>query len=179
MSFTHARALKHYPSFNTATIAFGFTLVELLVVLTIVSILAIIVVPQFQTFKNSLLLQQIQHQLRLDLAYARGIAKRTHQQVVVTALRIEAEKNWQEGWKVIVDTNSNQQLDTSDYQIRTYMLPEGFSLVWNRQTPVVFRHNGFTHTPGTFNLCGTSESAYQIILNMAGATRIKRGAVTC
>lgn len=90
----------------------GFTLIELMTVLTIAAILLGIGVPSMRTFLVEQSLTSELSKLTSTLAFARAEAVSKSQQVVVCAsadgLACSNATNWATGWIVFRDVNGNQ-----------------------------------------------------------------------
>lgn len=81
----------------------GFTLVELLAVLAIVSIFAAVGVPSLGSYIESGRLRSAAFDLVADLAFARSEAIKRNAQVVVTQA---TAGSWTDGWRVRAGTGS-------------------------------------------------------------------------
>lgn len=95
----------------------GFTVVELLVALTIVAILAGLGVPSFREFMNEQRLASSMSQLVNDLHFARTEAIKRNSRVLVCARLADssacaASPDWKTGWMVCYDADSDDQCDT-------------------------------------------------------------------
>lgn len=104
----------------------GFTLIELMVAVAIVSIGLAVALPSFRGFSVRQQVVQAGNELVADLALARNEALRR-------GVRVELQANaggWNTGWNVVADTNRDGQVDAADgdpLRVRTE-LPKGFAL---------------------------------------------------
>ena len=84
----------------------GFTLIELMVTLTIAATLAAVAVPTVQSFLRSNELSAASSELLTAINTARVEAMKTGQSTMVVP--VDNGASWSEGWVVFVDKNRNQ-----------------------------------------------------------------------
>ncbi|OAI21157.1 pilus assembly protein FimT [Methylomonas lenta] len=155
----------------------GFTLIELMVTISIAGILLAIAVPSFTSVITSNRLTTFANDLVTTFNLARSEAIKRG--VQVTVLRKGANSSeWESGWDVFVDINGDKDLDDvspstlcetnangshkEDCLLRTYpALPSGFTLrtgASSYKDYAAYLPSGLTTTPvgDTFTLCNES-----------------------
>ncbi len=88
----------------------GFTLIELMVVISIVAILATLAAPSFNALATSQALRSVSSELHISLLQARSEALRTNRNVYVvpvSATDPATTTDWAAGWTVFVDNNNS------------------------------------------------------------------------
>lgn len=90
----------------------GFTLIELLVTVAVVAVLLGLAVPSFTAFMRSNRAEVQSSSLVNSLNYARSEAVR--RSAVVNISPLVNGMDWQGGWRVWVDTNSNGAFDSGE-----------------------------------------------------------------
>ncbi len=91
--------MSHPPGRRQAA---GFSLIELIVVLSILAILLGIAIPNVQDFLVNYRASAQANDLIADIAYARGEAARLGRSV-----RVVADGDWEDGWFVGIDIDGN------------------------------------------------------------------------
>ncbi|RZJ14386.1 MAG: prepilin-type N-terminal cleavage/methylation domain-containing protein [Haliea sp.] len=105
----------------------GFTLIEILVTLTLLSVLMMVAVPSFVGFKRNSELTSAANSFIGAIATARGEAMKRS----VTTMVVPVDGSWANGWLVFVDSNFDSSYDAStDILIATNAeaLPAYFSM---------------------------------------------------
>ena len=98
----------------------GFTLVELLMGLAILSIVTTTVVPSFSQLLAEQRLRQVSNELRMSLTLARSEAIKRHQTVNV----LPAESVWSDGWCVESDTAAS----CTNSSLGAYVVPNSIAV---------------------------------------------------
>ena len=162
--------------------ALGFTLIELMVTITMISIVLMLGVPSFQSsIRNSVLTASI-NEFIAALNFARGEAIKRG--VNVTVRRTSApcpstssSVGYEGGWQVFTDVNGHGCNDSSSDQVlRTHAsLNTGFTLWGNNSVVnyISYQPDGTSQNYGSFALCDatqtlTTSTARVITVNTLG-----------
>lgn len=171
---------------NHSKQASGFTLLELIVAISIAGILMSMAIPSFSDMMRNNRLTTYANELVTSLNLARSEAVKRG--VPVTVRKI-GTGNWSAlGWNVFVDNNGNGDFDVAtDVILRAYeKLPSNFSLIGNGLILVdriTYIANGSSNnTAGTLILCDNSDgngliepyTARAIIISMSGRIQMAR-----
>lgn len=96
----------------------GFSLVELIITVAVVSILAMLGTPSYHQLMNDSVLTTESDQLVKSLLVARNLALENNQIVIVCPSRLhqscDKTAQWQHGWMIFIDKNRNRILDDAD-----------------------------------------------------------------
>lgn len=159
----------------------GLTLLELVFTMVIVAVLASLAVPSYdRLIKEGRKSSELKNFLG-SLFMARSEAvKRGLRAVVCTSTNgasCDNSANWDSGWIVFIDTNSNDTLDSGEQVIHVgAALDNGSSLIGttNVATMIRYQSNGDSLESGSFTFCdsrGASE-AEAILLTASGRPKI-------
>jgi len=131
----------------------GFTLIEVLTVITIAAILMALGIPSFQYVTNANRISGEVNGLLGDMQYARSEAIKEGQTVTVcsstdptaAAPACNGNTTWQNGWIVFSDVNGNGAVDPADTILRVQRaFPVGDTFNSNNaMTEVTFNREGF------------------------------------
>ncbi|WP_394809161.1 GspH/FimT family pseudopilin [Nitrosomonas sp.] len=169
----------------------GVTLIELLVALSVFSILLTIGVPSFSQFTTSTRLSSYANTLFSHMALARSEAVKRNARVVICkssdGSTCTSLGNWSQGWIVFADLDNNASANAGEQIITTMSaLSTGFSLSGNTNVSSYISYDaqgipklttgGFQS--GTITLCPAAPAASgngrDIILSSSGRSRIAK-----
>lgn len=157
----------------------GFTLVELLVSLTVLAILVGLAAPSFQNTIENNRISSINDKLATSLQYARSEAISRGQPVTVCVSSDQATCTgaWDDGWIVFIDEDGDRTVDGGDTLIRVNeAIPINYDIALTSTTTGSFQFDGQGFAPlnGTYYVCGPSdedEDARGVLIRASGAMR--------
>lgn len=172
----------------------GFTLVEMLVVVSIVGILSGVAFPYLGVMVDSIRMRRIANSFHTSLLLARSEAIKRNGPVALCksadGIACANTGDWEQGWIVFHDMNSDGSAQADEQLIhREEALPLGFRLSGNSMVSryISFSATGKTRTAGgafqagTITLCnvsGRSSEGRAVVLNNVGRMRITKIPVT-
>lgn len=167
----------------------GFTLVELIVVVAIAAVLAAVGVPSWRAFSEKLQVTGVSDAFLASLHLARSEAIKRHDRVALCksadGVMCAPSGGWDQGWIIFHDRNNNGRREESEQVLRRQQaLPAALRLTGNLSVAqyVSFVPTGATKLvgggfqAGTLTVCwesGRTAEARQIILNAAGRPRVR------
>lgn len=169
------------------TKSLGFTLVELIITISIAAILAGIAIPSFNSIIQSTQLTTYANELVASLNLARSEAVKRGVQVSVRR-KGSANNNWDSGWDIFTDLDGDGTLDTVDMLLKTYpALTNGFTLrtgTTGYQTFAAYLPSGLSLNSilDTFRLCTSSadtSNSRAIEINALGRPKTSEGTESC
>ncbi len=109
----------------------GFTVIELMVVVSILALLAALAAPSFTPLIERWRVQQTQKGLESTVYFARAeaikrggtVSIRKHPTGTNECPLAPANANWDCGWFVFADTNSNGMLDADEEVLQSFLTP--------------------------------------------------------
>jgi len=137
----------------------GFTLIELMVSVSITSILIAIAVPNFDTFLVQLRVDNEISQLHRMLLITRNAAINSGQNAIVCPLNNQSEctSQWNKSLSVFIDVNNNKEFDANEKVIRIKaQINTDDELVYGKgRTKITYQPTGQLSglANGTFRYC--------------------------
>lgn len=155
----------------------GFSLLELITTLSVSTILLAIGVSPLTDFYTRYRADSSIRLIQQTLQFARNQAISFNMRVTVCALIDgKCDSNWQAGLTVFIDTNNNNQLDSSDRKLYTTNAFYSKDTVTYNRAVIRFLPDGLASgTNGTLKYCPsspTSPYSQAIVINQAGRARI-------
>jgi len=163
----------------------GYTLMELMITLLIVSILGAVAVPSMRSFVQDERLVSQLNSLLSHLQYARSEALTEHQQVVLCVSSDAStctSGSWENGWIIFSDLDANGSVSGTDQILKVHdALVGNTTLSSTGGNSVVYDDRGFSpNSNATFSLCDSRGSGDGKSITVSNTGRIRRGgAVSC
>jgi type IV fimbrial biogenesis protein FimT len=139
----------------------GFTIIELLITMSIAAILLSIGVPSFQTMVKDSRIREWQKTIEFDLEMAKSEAMTRNQSVILcrhdgetaTPTACDNAAAWKDGWVIFVDANGDTKVDTTELLRVTKPEAANLELSYSNAT-ITFNSRGFVGgAGGTLGLC--------------------------
>ncbi len=158
---------------------FGFTLVELLVTLTLLAVLLTLAVPTYNSLVSDTRTTTQVSRLVSAINFARSEAITRH--VIVTLCASSDQRScgndWSQGWLVFVDKQTAGQVSKGDQILRIYdAVPNNSKLEWAtlRDHYLQFKSSGFTNgQDGSFIFYTDNKAQQKIIVSQTGRSRVE------
>ena len=158
----------------------GFTLLELMITVALVGLLASIGIPSFTSSLRGNRLTTSANEFISAINLARSEAVKRNQSVSIRKIN---GGDWEDGWNVFVDLDSDGTLDAGEETIRTYpALQADYTLRGNNNFTnfIRYKSTGESNNLGSFVICDNSDNnntpeAYTsklIIVNAVGRPRM-------
>jgi type IV fimbrial biogenesis protein FimT len=172
----------------------GFSLVELMVTVSLVAILAGLAAPSFQAQIDNSRLGSHSSTLMSSLLFARSEAIKRNTRVVLCKSAdgesCTTSGDWQQGWIIFVDADNNATRATTEQVVQQMPALSGtFKLSGNTNIANYVSYAGVGSAlltgggfqAGTFTLCkisATGGDSREIIINATGRPRTEKSSVT-
>jgi len=168
----------------------GFTLIELIITLTVAGILMSIAIPSMRTFSQNARITTQANDLSGDLSFARSEAIKVRKQVIVcksanpTATSPTCDTGsttpWTTGRLIFVDMDKDSTLSSGDEILR---IRESLDGNGNRLTAtvtsIIFLATGLTSAAGTFTLCDSRTGWYGRTITVGSTGRPTMAPANC
>lgn len=160
----------------------GFSLLQLVITIAIAAALALVAVPSFASLLSRTQVSTHSNMIVESLSLARSQAIATQQKVHLCrlddidisdcAVGHSYANDWSSGWLVFVDSNNNNNFDSSDQLLQTVQLANKVNIVFNQRGRLRFFPDGRARSAG-FYLCDPQQQAYRhIFLLHSGRARV-------
>ncbi len=154
----------------------GFTLIELMIVVAIIGIVSTAGFPSLIAALNSQKLTTQANDIIASLNLARSTAIKRRE--VVTIRRVA---EWQDGWRIFVDTNGNGTEDAGDTLLKIYPgITAGSGSITGPEFAdfISYSPNGRATTIGSFAICPPNnnlDSSRNIVIEGSGRMHTEKG----
>jgi len=151
--------LKHIYPIASNSIVKGFTLIELMVSVSVTSILAAIALPNFTEFIIKMRVDNEISHLHRMLLITRNAAINSGQKAIICPLdnNSQCSTQWQNELSVFIDVNNNKMLDANEkvIKIRAAITIEDKLVYGKGRTKITFKPTGQLSglANGTFRYC--------------------------
>lgn len=163
----------------------GFTLIELLVTIMVLAALLVLAAPAMTDLIASNRMSGVANDLMADLAVARSEALKRSQRVVICKnsgndSSCSTSVNWENGWLLYLDANSNTALDLGETLLRVRQAPSGVTVTSAGITDtVVVRPVGLATPTGSFKICDYRVGNFGRTVTVAASGRASVTPATC
>lgn len=155
----------------------GFSLIELLMGLTIVGIVLHLVSPAFATLSESTYREETAKSLASGMRSARVAAITRNQSVVIHGIN----DDWSQGWRIVLDVSGKGHEDISNPLLMEHRSGNRVPVFGNQhvRTSVRFSHLGEPAKKGlqsgTLHVCASREpvSRHQVVLASTGRVSLR------
>lgn len=102
--------------FGRLRTSIGFTLIELMIVLTIAGILMVVGIPMLTDFVADQRVRTVASDINSEIAFARAKAIEASRRVYIQ----RTGANWNNGWRIYIDNNNNAAFDAGDEEVKVF-----------------------------------------------------------
>ncbi len=167
---------------------YGFTLIELIIALSMLSILTAYAIPNYRAFKQNKTMTAEVNRLVATINYARNKSIMLQEHVILCAtnsyVSCDGNSQWHVGWMVFVDHDRNRQYGADDLMLQNEMsMANGLAAKASNGRPLIrFDQTGFA--PGTnlsIRFCDQrgAEFGKAIVVSNAGRPRLAQSINRC
>lgn len=159
----------------------GFTLIELILGMTVAAIVLSLAVPSFHRFMESNRVSIETNHLMANLQYARNAAINRYSQVIACPSQdleqCEGSGRWDRGWIVFMDTDENGQPDAPEDVLRVVPANDRLIMYSGGRHRVRFQPSGSAYGSNlTIRVCSPDETIEPraVIVSNPGRARVSR-----
>lgn len=164
----------------------GFTLIELMVTLSVAIIILSVGVPNYRVFVQDSLLIAQSNSFHSAIALTKSEAIKRSSRVTLcpssNGTSCTGGTAWSNGWIVFTNPNGNNVVDAGDEILQVGAALSGGSTLSGGKTRITFTSNGFSMASNdTFSLCDSRGATYSkvLVLNNQGRIHAETGTGTC
>jgi type IV fimbrial biogenesis protein FimT len=160
----------------------GFTLLELLITVALISILAAFAIPSMRTFSQNDRLTTNINTMIGHLAYARSeaVKRQAHVSICISNDTLGCTGgNWEDGWIVYVDADANGTFDAATVNediLRVNQALDGNNTLAPTAaytTQVTYDNRGFVTATGGFLLCDDRSGDFGKTITISNTGRVR------
>ena len=159
----------------------GFSLIELIIVLTVISILSAYAMPTFRQLRQNKAIESARNSLFVELQFARTKAIMSQSYIVVCPSVSNSacadDANWHKGWIVFIDKNHDKKYNNNDEILRIgNAMQPGVSAISSNYRKKI-RFNGLGFAPGTnlsINFCDERGNDFAQAIIISNSGRVKQ-----
>lgn len=166
----------------------GFTLIELIIAMLIISILMAYALPNYRNFKQNQTMTQELNRLSATINFARSQSIIAGEHIILCATQsftaCDGDSQWHKGWMVFTDKNQDKVFNNNDMMILNENNMSGqLTAMASTHRPTI-RFDRMGATPGTnLTIRFCDERGYEqgkaIIISNVGRPRIAQNISSC
>lgn len=162
----------------------GFTLIELIVVVAMISIVAVLAGPNLGTFMTRNKITTQTNNFVASLIVARSEAAKRVSSVTVCIGNTAQDTcvggsytNWEDGWIAFIDLNGDAVIDVGETVINVNNEVSGDTTIRSSQhvNSITYRGDGSVTSSGTFKVCNSEGASRAKAINIMGSGLISQG----
>ena len=171
----------------------GFTLVELLVVMSIMAVLAALGAPAFGNFIDRMRVSTVSNELMASIQLVRAEAIQRNgmvRMIKITGTDCPAMLSaefWNCGWRIFADLDNDSIIDAGEEVIREFRITNGVNVVYSRNATNLLANrwgqvagiNAFSFTIKPSSGSGGLASTNMVCVNSGGRVRLIERSSVC